>query len=468
VTKFVRFCALAFDIFRNSGDGFAATWNMASESYLSVHAEILGIPQQEKIMNRFANWLSTVALLAVVVALCASGAYAAQRPAVGPYLVTNDDVFNSTTPSNTATVYKIGGGGSLTLVTTISTGGGGSGGGLFAAARVNVLHSKTQACTFVGDSNPSVTTTNNAPDVAGINLATLKRSGTFPGSATNDSGQNGGVGLADAGNYIIASFTGNAFSSPAVPGSLATYRILSGCKLKYVGSIPATGTTGSGYANGSKVTPNGKTLIVAFVDGSIGSYSISATGKLKLVSQETSSAGAFPEGVDVTADGKWAIFGDASGIPEADVAPIKAGGVLGPTVNYKYLDQGANSNNVLLSPDESVLYVSNNSTGSIGAVPFNKATGVLDPTKSCSSGVLKNFDGTWFDLGGLAFSSTTGKGGVIYAAELGFPSGIAAVKYSKVKGEDEPCDLNEQSSSPVADPASNGLLSIGAYPPRPF
>lgn len=410
-------------------------------------------------MKRITRLFPALALIAVVASLCTPSAFA-----VSHYLVTNDDVFSSSGGANTATVYSIGAGGALTLKKTIPTKGTGLGGGFFASARVNVLHSKTQECAFVADANPSGTV-NIAPDVAAINLKTLTLVGTFKAGKT-DNASNFGVSLADAGNYLVAAFTGNAALS--ISPTIGTYQILSGCKLKYLGSVPATGMNG-GFPDGTKATPNGKTVVVAYADGSIGSYKISSTGKLTLIGQELTSTGAFAVAVDITADSKWAIFGDASGVPEADVAPISSLGKLGATVNYQYLDQGANSQYVLLSPDESVLFVSNTTTGAVGAVAFDKTTGVLDPTHSCSSNTLKNFDATWFYMSGLASASTTGGGAEVYGAEFGFPSGIAIVKFTPHQsGEDEYCDLTETSTSPTSDPASNALLSIGVYPPRPF
>jgi hypothetical protein len=404
--------------------------------------------------------LLIITALSVIVTACPTSALAATRPAVRPYLVTNDDVFNPTTPSNTATVYKIGAGGSLTMVKSIKTGGGGIGGGYFATPRVNLLHSKTQACVYVGDANYA-TYGNNAPDVAAINLQTLKLAGNFPGNSTRDSGQNAGVGMADAGAYVIASFSGYG---TVIPATLATYEVLSGCKLKYLGSVRASGLLLGSYANGMKATPDGKTLVVAYTDGSIGSYRISAKGKLTLIGQENTSTGAAAAGVDVTADGKFAIFGDASSLPSVDVAPISSTGKLGATVNYSGVVPGVNSNNVMLSPDESVLFISNNGTGEVGAVQFNKATGVLTPANSCSSNVLKDFEYSWFFGASLAYASTTG---TVYVAE--YPSSIGIVTYTPhQKGEDEFCDLYETKASPASDTNSTGLVSIGAYPPRPF
>jgi hypothetical protein len=54
---------------------------------------------------------------------------------------------------------------------------------------------------------------------------------------------------------------------------------------------------------------------------------------------------------------------------------------------------------------------------------------------------------------------------MIYVAEYGNPSSIGEVKVNSSAGK---CTLTESPKSPIADPNSPGLLSIGAFPPRPF
>jgi 6-phosphogluconolactonase (cycloisomerase 2 family) len=407
-------------------------------------------------------------IVLMLLALCTTAAMAETGAAIGPYLVTNDNVNGGSSPKNSATIYKINTDGTLTLVNTLPTGGNGNGGGFFAVANANVIHSKTQPCAFVADGNPNFST-QTSPDVAGINLSTLAVTGTFAASSSDNAG-NAGMGLADAGKFLVASFSGN--STFKLGPTIGTYRVQTGCKLKYLGSIAATGKNG-GLPDGTKVTPNGKTLVVAYADGSVGSYSISSTGALTLIGQELTTTGAFAAGVDITADGKWAIFGDANINPvQVDVAPIMAGGVLGATVNYKPFTKTAlNGNNVLLSPDESLLFLDNNSSGTVSAAPFNKKTGVVNIAKSCTSDILNLFDVSWFFGGNMNFSKTTSTGGKLYLAEGGFPpAGIGIIKYHKLgKGEDEPCELVEDPSSPVSDPADAfGLNSIGRYPPRAF
>jgi hypothetical protein len=135
---------------------------------------------------------------------------------------------------------------------------------------------------------------------------------------------------------------------------------------------------------------------------------------------------------------------------------------LTPTVVYN-LGKEINSSNVLLSPDETLLYISNNQSGTITAAFFDKSTGKL--TKGCASHPLKGFDSDWSYVASMAFDETTGTGGVVYIAEYGTPSSIGEVNVKSSAGK---CTLTESPHSPAVDANSPGLLSIGAFPPRPF
>jgi hypothetical protein len=121
------------------------------------------------------------------------------------------------------------------------------------------------------------------------------------------------------------------------------------------------------------------------------------------------------------------------------------------------------SNNVRLSPDESLLYITNNMQGTVTAAFFDKATGAVPP--GCTSNVLKGYPSKWFYDAGLGTALTTGTGGLIYVAEDGPTSGIGLLNIA-VNGST--CTLTELPSSPVADPNSPDLRSFQAYPGRPF
>jgi hypothetical protein len=400
-------------------------------------------------VKRFGFILALVALLFITTVL---------TQAATNYVITNDD--NQYPNGNSASIYSIGSGGALSLVTTIPTGGYGRGGGYYAAGRVNVLRSKTQNCAYIGD---AVGPNNSRPgDVASIDMSTLKLVGTYPGTAL-DSGALWGIGLAEnpAGTFLFAAYS--------TSGTIATYAQAADCVLKYRSEVITIGAN-VGSVDGMRVTPNGKYLIVAYSDASIGSYAINPkTGVLTLVARYLVADSALASSVDITADGKWVLFGTNSfGTGgEVEVAPIHADGALGATVGYIPIGQGENSSNAWLSPDETLIYISDNSSGQITAVPFDAKTGVINKSAACTSAVLKNFNSTWQALGSVTTRGLTKLGSPLYAGEWSYthPGGIAIVDVS-VKGG--ACTLTETADSPVADPVSDFLMTVGVDPPREF
>jgi len=400
-------------------------------------------------VKRFGFILALVALLFITTVL---------TQAATNYVITNDD--NQYPNGNSASIYSIGSGGALNLITTIPTGGYGRGGGYYAAGRVNVLRSKTQNCAYIGD---AVGPNNSRPgDVASIDMSTLKLVGTYPGTAL-DSGALWGIGLAEnpAGTFLFAAYS--------TSGTIATYAQAADCVLKYRSEVITIGAN-VGSVDGMRVTPNGKYLIVAYSDASIGSYAINPkTGVLSLVARYLVADSALASSVDITADGKWVLFGTNSfGTGgEVEVAPIHADGALGTTFGYIPIGQGENSSNAWLSPDETLIYISDNSSGQITAVPFDAKTGLINKSAACTSAVLKNFNSTWQALGSVTTRGLTKLGSPLYAGEWSYtnPGGIAIVDVS-VKGG--ACTLTETADSPVADPVSDFLMTVGVDPPREF
>jgi len=139
---------------------------------------------------------------------------------------------------------------------------------------------------------------------------------------------------------------------------------------------------------------------------------------------------------------------------------------LAPTVLYsleREIGTGFNSNNVRLSPDGTLLYITNNNSGQVMAAFFDPAKGTISP--GCISAQLNGFDSAFSYLSGAVTQQTRGTGSVLYVAEFGEPSAIAVIDVG-VRGRR--CTLNEAAGSPILDPNSLNLLSIGVYPPRPF
>jgi len=375
------------------------------------------------------------------------------------YVVTNDDEgipFEG--EPNTATFYVAGPGGKLSQKTVVKTGGLGVGNGYFAAPRVGVVHDKAETCVYVSDAGSN--------DVAGIVLSTFKVAGDFQGSS-GDLGSTNGIGLALNAEYLYAAFTGS--------NTIATFRQLPGCKLKFVGDVTAIGLS-NGPVDGMAV--HGQILVVAYADGSIESFNVSKGAPLSNGDEQLSTGfqenQATPAGVDISKDGRFAVFGDAvpsTGVStDVEVSDISSG-KLRATVSYSDLFNqfdGVNSNNVWFSPDGSLLYVALNNSGSVGAAFFDQASGKIKV--GCSSGSLRGYGSTFEYTTGLATQEATGTGGIVYTGEWSSatnppPSAIGIVK---VQSNGRRCTLTEADDSPVSDPQSTTLRSLSAYPPRPF
>jgi hypothetical protein len=391
---------------------------------------------------RFSSRLLRMTVVLVGVCVASGFAAAAGKP---HYIVTNDDV----PPINPTSVsfYTVGSNGLLTLKAKLPTGGIGIGGGYFAENRLNILDSGNQECVYAAEAESG--------DIVGVLVRTLTLGGTANGSP-KDSGTTNGIGLAMNSQYLYASFTDYS--------TIGTFKVLPGCKLKFVGDISVIGLQG-GTIDGMVI--HGNIMVASYGDGSIESFNISAGVPVSNGDEQNSTAShdgtsnTYPNGIDITQNGHYAVFGDTSPLTVVEVSDISSG-KLTPTVVY-HLGNGINSSNILLSPDETLLYISNNQGDRITAAFFDKATGKL--SKGCASNSLKGYVKDWSYLGALALENMTGTGGMVYVAEYGSPSSIAEIK---VMSTGTSCTLEELPKSPVSDPNSPGLLSIGSFPPRPF
>lgn len=400
-------------------------------------------------MKSCPNPLSKGLIAVAVIAFYSVSLFGATTPS---YIVTNDD--NVT--ANTATFYTIGLGGKLIKKIAVKTGGTGLSTGYFASARVNLLHNTTQSCVYVSDAGTN--------DIAAINETTLKRVGTFKASHGDD-GKLAGIGLASNQHYLYAAFTSS--------NTIGTYQILPGCKLKFLKDVSAAGKNDASAAAGMAI--HGHLLVVAYGDGSIQSFNISHGVPVSNGDEQNSTGfntNLRPTAVDISKDGHYAIFGDVpvkAHYTTIEVSDISSG-KLKPTIVYGGYDgslgTGMNSSNIELSPDETLIYVSNNQGGTVTAVFFDKTTGVV--SAGCVSSVLKGFNATWFYGGGVSLeNNASGTGGVVYLAESGNGS-ASGIGILSVKSNGTTCTLTEAKASPASDVKSLGLLSIGSYPPRSF
>ncbi|MGC2474473.1 MAG: beta-propeller fold lactonase family protein [Candidatus Sulfotelmatobacter sp.] len=391
-------------------------------------------------MKRFSEscWLRSLALVVAVLAVSGLATAATQ------YVVTNDD---SVFPFHTGVSFYTMGSNGLVFQQQVQTGNFGIGGGYFGMNRVAVLNSAEQQCVYASEAGND--------DVVGIVISTLTVGGSASGSST-DGGTTNGIGLAMNSNYLYASFSDS--------NTIGTFQVEPGCGLTFVNDTSVVGLQ-SGVINGMAV--HGSMLIASYTDGSIESFNISGGSPVSNGDKQYSTAtvksqdATYANSIDITSDGHFAIFGDTSTQVSIEVSDISSG-KLTKTKTYQSL-ASISSSNIILSPDETVLYAINTQGDTVSAFSFDKATGVVSP--GCRSGRLRGISQNWSYLAGVALISQTGTGGGVYVAEFGSVSGIATVTLTT---SGKTCSLQEASGSPLSDPNSPGLLSIGTFPPRSF
>jgi len=383
-------------------------------------------------MNAWCELLRNTLTVAVIVSLflCSSNAQSSPH-----YLIANND--NS--QANSASVYNVNTDGSLTEAAVVSTAGTGLDGiGAVVTRRVSVLSSSTQSCAFVSNGGSAT--------VAAILIQSLSLVGTFPGGRGDNGGF--GIGLANNGHFLYASFIGSK--------TIATYQLLSGCKLRFIRDVSASGLSGGNMLD---MTAHGNILVASFDDGSIGSFNIAHGAPLSNRDLQFSTAHTQDNnpigGVDISADGHFALLGNVFN-PLVEVSDISSG-KLTPTVVYRNIGTGSDSNSLWLAPNGTTLYLGNFFSGQVTAASFDPTSGVV--SGGCTSNFLagNNFTSQ------LATATQQGTGSPLYVAEADRNIGIV-----DVNEQSGTCSLTEQLNSPVNDPNTETLESITAFPPRPF
>jgi hypothetical protein len=376
-----------------------------------------------------------------------------------PLLVVNHNHY-----VNFATFYQIGASGTLTSPRQVVTGGMGG-----QTAGVAVFHSATEGCFFVADAGSN--------DIAAIDLG-LNVVGNFHGGPS-DMGDRG-LFLAVNQGYLYAGFGGQIDTQGK--SRLASFQILSGCKLKFLASVPAVGL---GHFGGpgipSALAAHGNILVVAYGDGSIESFHFShgvAKSNGDLQDSSAAAKGHLPTSVDISADSRFAIFGDVPASNERDlttleVADVSSGKLSRPTTVY-HLPGNVLSASVRLSPDESLLYLSGGvgddaTFTTLGAALFDKTTGVL--THGCSQS-LNDPGQEWWSPFNVAFAqNATGNGASLYVIENSFPSAGAGQYLASVsvKSNGRTCSFTESPASPLEqeEPVTD-QGSVASWPPRSF
>jgi hypothetical protein len=366
------------------------------------------------------------------------------------YVVTNDD-----NPSaNSVSVYEVTGA-SLTHLSTVPTGGTGIGGEYFGQVDQAIAQDGGSTCLFAADAGSS-------------DIVAMKEISSAPYlqvvsnyiSPDGDSGTYLGIGIVISGGYLYANYTGTP--------SIGVWQIDPGCTLDYVTHLTGASGINGGAIDGMMPTPNGDYLVVAYGDGSVGSYAIHQ-GNISPLGQEIIAgsnvgAGAYAGAVVISSNGKWAIFGDysSSNYTELDVARIGSNGALAPTTTYGgtgSLGTGVDSNGIQLSPDNRFLYVVDSLSGQETTVAFNSSSGVISYPNGCLTS-LNGFNTNWAYASQVAVAVPSGSGLGLYISE-GFGIADSYIALLQVNGSTG-C-ATEAPGSPFVDAAWTGMESITPY-----
>ncbi|HJT69493.1 MAG TPA: hypothetical protein VJ731_04800 [Terriglobales bacterium] len=388
-----------------------------------------------KVQSHFLLALSAIAAVAFI----AATAFAEDhdfRDRHHHYLIANND--NS--QANSASFYKVGDDGSLTEAAVVPTAGLGLDGiGAVVTRRVNVLADERDDCAFVSNGGSRT--------IAAISIRELKLIGTFSGSVNEVSSQFN-IGLANNGRFLYASF--------AASKTLATFRILPGCKLRFLRDVPAVGLNGGEMLS---MAVHRDILVGSFDDGSIGSFNLRHGVPVSNGDLETTTAHAEDSnpigGVDISADGHFAVVGNVFN-PLVEVSDISSG-KLTPTVVYRNIGTGSDTNFVSFSPNGKWLYIGNFFSGQVTAALFNRLTGEV--SGGCTSNFLSGVNFT----SEIATATQHGTGSTLYVSEADRNIGIVDIDVNAGS-----CSLSEQMGSPVNDPNTETLESIASFPPRAF
>lgn len=404
-------------------------------------------------MIRFSKTTLAAALLGLSLFVIKSNSVAQD------YVVGNNDGY----PTNTVSVFQVSGT-SLVNVSSVETGGQGLGGGRFSSVTQSIAQDGKNTCVFVGNGYSST--------ISAMQVIATKPYLKLVDTYTSPSGGSGlyfGIGITVSNGYLYANNTGNGSS---ISPDIDVWQITPGCTLTYSTSYPDTYGLGDGIIDGMAVTPNGKYLVVAYGDGSVGSYSIGG-GTINLVSQELIAGrgvgqGAYAGSVAISSNGNWVIFGDFSpfNTTQFDVAPIASNGVLQPTTTYGgtgSLGEGLDSNGISLSPNNQFIYVVDTGTGQETTVSFDSTTGVITYPNNCLTN-LKAYNTDWSYASMSAVVANSGSGGGIYVSE-GFLSGSQDSYIALLGVNPKTGCVTEAPKSPFADANGNGnaLQSITSY-----
>jgi len=395
------------------------------------------------------NRIATALALSAIVVASSSTTLRAQDAGIGQYVITADDIYRA---PNSAGVFRFLGGILLTTP-TLQTNGWGIGGTYFGTNGQALATVGANVCIFVSDPG--------SDDIAAFNaggFSNPQKIGNY--SDPSGSGAYLGTTLATRGSHLFAGYTATV--------NIGVFTINSDCSLTLANA--ASHTPVPAPVDGLAVSPDGRTLVATYgqSEPGIGSFAISGTTLTPKGPYNTTVGTA---GVDITKDSKYAIVGEYGGtFPQIEIFPINADSSLGASAAYSFPQGGFNSNNLTLSPDETRVYITNNSSFQVTTLAFDEhAPAGKQLSFYCISSPLRTPPGSLAAYAsGIATADPTGKGGYLYVIEASFsPTFTIQSAVSLLQIPNDTCAV-EVSGSPFLLPPGSSATTPSAYPPRPF
>jgi len=383
--------------------------------------------------------LRSALLLSILLAPYTAGVHAADQ-----FIYANSDVQGA----NIVLGFRVGADGSLSAIvgSPFVTGGVGAGAGYFASNRIAI----SARGKFLYASN-SVTNDVSAfsIDPSSGNLTPVPGS-PFPlDSSSPSSGFDFGISLAVTpdGQFLMA---GNAPS-----GRITSFSIGADGSLT---AVPGSPFFAGGRPIGMKVSPNGRFLAAGLL-GSVAMFGIAPDGSLTLVQGSPFGDGGFgvAAGVDMNCKSNLLFAGEANAnrLTIVGVFSIASDGALTPTIGSPFIAAaGANSNVPLLSPDERLLFVSNQE-----AVTLPSSTATVTVFNVAADGTLTLVPGSPFPAGGFPSGMTTNPAGTLLFTANDQAIGVLSI------ANDGTLAAVPGSPFSAAQPSSS-LQSLAAFPSK--
>jgi 6-phosphogluconolactonase (cycloisomerase 2 family) len=335
-------------------------------------------------------WLSAVLMLALAALL------PLHAQAQGGFVYVNNQ-----TSSNSVSAYKVGTTGAFTQITGSPFLTGGVGSSVVCYGLNRLALSPVNNLLFVANTGDRTITPFQINPATGV--LTKTAGAPFPSGLTADSCQGLSLAVTPDGAFLMA----------ASNGEVRTFGVAASGALTFVSSTANCCSPNTSMA----ISPDGRFLAISN-QTSVSMFTISAGVLTPVAGSPFAKLGSGSlSGLDFSCQADRLFAGEATGTPAiAEGWVVDASGVLTPAPLSPYHSSGTNSNVVLYSPDNTLLFQSNQSSTTVNSF-------VVNPDGSITNAGKFGGTGTVHTPVGMATDET---GSFLYVADDAF--GVAAFR----------------------------------------